>query len=86
MDGLLDVILAVDCRGGTEDRAEGGMNSEVGFENSRSISLDSSVTTTEEPPPPNSVLELFSGLEERTLSKSKPASAGSDDFFFDSFG
>ena len=46
---------------------------------SLSISLDSSVFTTEDLPPPNSLVELVLGPEESTLSRSNPASAGSED-------
>ena len=65
-------------------RFDGGVNSEVGFVKSLSISLDSSVLTTEDLPPPNSVVELVLGLDESTLSRSNPASAGSEDLLFGS--
>ena len=44
------------------------------------------VSTTDEPLPPNSVVEPMLGPDERTLSRSKPASSGSEDALFDSCG
>lgn len=82
--GWLEVMFIEDWRGGTVIRFDGGVNSEVGLVKSLSISLDSSVFTTEDLPPPNSLVELVLGPDERTLSRSNPASAGSEDLLFGS--
>ena len=73
----MEVTLEDDCRGGNEDCiGEEGITEDCS-DISRSISWDSIVSTTEEPWPPNSVVEPMLGPEERTLSRSKPASSGS---------